>query len=86
MTLKEEVTPAHCVKFILDMVRCVKIQDTPGLQTNVLTEVIKAVRDVGPCSEAFAHNLQEYERRSLLRYAGAVTSPCRTPSRNADSE
>ena len=26
MTLKDEVTPAHCVKFILDMIRCVKIQ------------------------------------------------------------
>ncbi len=119
MTLKEEVTPSHCVKFMLDMIRCVKIQgtnqllsqqasavrcvgecplsppsprqsqslglpvlrplgahplvpcarlpDTPGLQCNVLMEMMKIVRDVGPCSDVFARGLQEYERRAILR-------------------
>ena len=42
----------------------------------MLLELIKIVRDVGPCAETFAHNLQEYERRAMLRYVESLPCVC----------
>lgn len=59
--------PTLCFEKVVQLCVFSLVVENPGLQSNIINELLLATKDVGAYVETFSRLLQEFERRCMIR-------------------